>query len=373
MPFALTFNKETIANMNALRTLLGHLNQHLLAPVEYKNHQINFQLHTSKADNSGMEKAWGNSVGGHYKCTECGINFATDSVTSFSSSLQVARLTPKSLQSIMEHCKAKTGASIGISFLPGILLDDTSTPLIDRGLGEYHKGHDHLHNTKGHMANLFSQFESEPGFLKKLAQQNLLQYVRRDSFWQSMKGSDWCLYFCLYEATLLPCIQWKQNEAVQIIRTWLEVQYFCYQSKICHNLKTDNQQPKSRKQENFGSAFWLQHFFMDCIVATDGGQTSWVFIFTIFGFIGFCNFMKFPLNKRIQTQVKPGLQHSNELQNTLQTERKKTWWSLLFGLQWNTLSPIKPNQQNFHHKIKSTKPFKPINGKNTSFQEICSI
>ena len=174
MPFALTFNKETIANINALRTLLGHLNQHLLAPVEYKNHRINFQLRTSKADNSGMEKAWGNSVGGHYKCTECGINFATDSVISFSSSLQVARLTPKSLQSIMEHCKAKTGTSIGISFLPGILLDDASTPLANRGLDEYRKGHDHLHNTKGHMANLFSQFESEPGFQKKLAQQNLL-------------------------------------------------------------------------------------------------------------------------------------------------------------------------------------------------------
>ena len=63
----------------------------------------------------------------------------------------------------------------------GILLNDYNTPLKDRGLEEYRKGYDHLHNTKGHMVKLFSEFEKESKFNKTMAYQNLKKYIHWSS------------------------------------------------------------------------------------------------------------------------------------------------------------------------------------------------
>ena len=137
----------------------------------------------------------------------------------------------KTLEFIIDATKKKIGSQYGISFLPGILLDDINTSLFERGLDEYEKGHDRLHNTKGHMYNMYQLFEKEPGFNKKLALENLIKFVNRDSFKENMKGSDWRYYFVLYKQTLLPCISHNKDEAEFIIRTWLEIQFACYQSK----------------------------------------------------------------------------------------------------------------------------------------------
>jgi len=98
-------------------------------------------------------------------------------------------------------------------FLPGFLLNDMNTPLKDRGLDEYEKGHDRLHNTKGHMAKLFDLFQNESNFNKPLAFEKLLKIVHRHSFKESMKGSDWRYYFVRYKETLLPCISHKKRRS----------------------------------------------------------------------------------------------------------------------------------------------------------------
>lgn len=229
LPLALTFNKETINNIQILRTLLGEMIKELGRPFIYMNHEITFCLKISKADNSGMEKAWGNSVGGHHKCVFCGLNFSSQNIISYVNCMKEADTTIKTLESIMEHHRNKTGTQIGISFLPAILLNDDTTPLIERGLDKYYKGHDRLHNTKGHMAKMFQLFQQEKGFNMTLALNNLKQYIQRTSFKENMKGADWRLFFLLYKQTLLPCIKENLQQAEIIIQTWLEIQYFCYQ------------------------------------------------------------------------------------------------------------------------------------------------
>jgi len=125
--------------------------------------------------------------------------------------------------------KNKTESQYGISFIPGILLNDLSTPLTEIGLDEYEKGHDRLHNSKGHMYNMFELFSKESGFKSLLAFQNLKNFLGRESFKEHMNGSDWRYYFVLYEKTLLPSIQYKKEDASFLLQSWLEIQFICYQ------------------------------------------------------------------------------------------------------------------------------------------------
>jgi hypothetical protein len=166
-------------------------------------YEITFCLKLSKADNSGMEKAWGNSVGGHHKCVYCGLDFSSINIISYGNCMKEADKNDKTLENIMKHYHNKTGTQIGISFLPGILLNDDVTPLVERGLDKYYKGHDRLHNTKGHMSKMFQLFQQEIGFNTILAYNNLKQYIYRTSFKENMKGADWRLFFLLYKQTLL--------------------------------------------------------------------------------------------------------------------------------------------------------------------------
>jgi len=108
-------------------------------------------------------------------------------------------------------------------------LDDIDTSLTELGFDEYEKGHDRLHNSKGHMAKMYKLFVKELGFDERKALTKLQQLVHRHSFQSDMKGSDWRYYFVLYEETLLPCIQKDKEGARLIIETWLEIQYICYQ------------------------------------------------------------------------------------------------------------------------------------------------
>jgi len=162
----------------------------------------------------------------------------------------------------MESIQNNNGIEFGISFLPGILLDDSLTPLVDRGLDEYEKAHDRLHNTKGHMNNMYELFAAEFGFNKVQALNNLVEYVGRDSFKENMKGSDWRYYFVLYEKTLLPCISYKQDDASFIIQTWLEIQYICYQGMLFKK--------KTRKLE---LRFWIVTFLHGLCVVDRWGKS----------------------------------------------------------------------------------------------------
>jgi hypothetical protein len=117
------------------------------------------------------------------------------------------------LKFILDSWKTGKASQFGISFLPGFLLNDVDTSLLARGLDEYEKGHNRLHNIKEHMANMFELFESEPGFNKQLAFNNLLQQLHQTSFKEQMKGSDWRYFFIIYQQTLLPCIQHERSNA----------------------------------------------------------------------------------------------------------------------------------------------------------------
>jgi hypothetical protein len=226
MPWAISFGKETINVVNNMRYKFGKLIRRLLCPFQYHKYNITFKLRKSKADNSCLAKVWGNSVGGHFRCCFCSSNW-NENIISYSYCCQQQE---KTLEFIMNSVKEKTGSQFGISFLPGILLDDCKTSLSERGLDMYEKSHDRLHNTKGHMYNMYKQFERESGFDKIQALNNLKDFVGRDSFQEDMKGADWRFFFVLYEQTLLPCISFQRESAISIIQTWLEIQFICYQS-----------------------------------------------------------------------------------------------------------------------------------------------
>ena len=140
-------------------------------------------------------------------------------------------------------------------------MDDVNTPLIERGLDEYEKGHDALHNTKGHMNQIFSLFEKEDKFNNILAFQNLKKYLHRNSFKDEMKGSDWRYYFVQYKNTLLPCIWYEKQQAKLIIETWLEIQFICYKGINCIFLFLFNLGMKTQvKSRQLCLRFWLATF-----------------------------------------------------------------------------------------------------------------
>jgi hypothetical protein len=226
MPWAITFEKETIKNVDALRRIFGILLKKLLVPFCYNGYEITFKLKKSKADNSNLAKEWGNSVGGHLKCCFCSADWSSDWIICYAYSC--CQLN-KNLKTIVQAVKNNTGSNYGISFLPGILLDDMNADLTKLGLDEYEKGHDRLHNSKGHMAKMYELFKDELEFDEKESLANLQKFVHRHSFKTDMKGSDWRYFFVLYEKTLLPCIKKDKEEARFIIKTWLEIQFICYQ------------------------------------------------------------------------------------------------------------------------------------------------
>jgi len=231
----------------------------LLSPFEYYGYQISFKIYKGKADNSTLAKNWENQVGGHLRCCFCSANFSKEEIISYK---YCCEQREKTLNLIMESIQNNNGIEFGISFLPGILLDDSLIPLVDRGLDEYEKAHDRLHNTKGHMNNMYELFAAEPGFNKVQAINNLVEYVGRDSFKENMKGSDWRYYFVLYEKTLLPCISYKQDDASFIIQTWLEIQYICYQGMLFKR--------KTRKLE---LRFWIVTFLRGLCVVDRWGKS----------------------------------------------------------------------------------------------------
>ena len=172
---------------------------------------------------------WGNAVGGHHRCVFCSADFSSAQILQYADCIGEQR---KSLATLMVAHKDGSAESIGAFSIPGILLDDLETPLGERGLENYMPGHDRLHNCKGHVSLMFGLLKTEPDFDKVMALQKLLIYLHRHSFVEDMKGSDWRRWFACYRSTLLPCIRYQQQEAEDILRTWLEIQlYFCYQGE----------------------------------------------------------------------------------------------------------------------------------------------
>jgi len=83
---------------------------------------------------------------------------------------------------------------------------NTASSLEARGLDEYEKGTDRLHNCKGHSIRMFTCFENEKLFNSVYALDMLKDNLNRNSFHDNMMGTDWRLNFVLSKETLLPCI-----------------------------------------------------------------------------------------------------------------------------------------------------------------------
>jgi len=116
-PWAITFNKETISNINELQKEFGTLAKELLYPFIYNKYEILFKLKKSKGDNSAQAKVWGNSVGGHLRCNFCNANFSLIAIISYG---YCSTCFEKHLQFIVDKNKNNTASNFGISFFTWI-------------------------------------------------------------------------------------------------------------------------------------------------------------------------------------------------------------------------------------------------------------
>jgi len=146
--------------------------------------------------------------------------------------------------------KNKTASKFGITFLPGIFCNNTATSLLERGLDEYEKGTDRLHNCKGHAIRMFTCFEAEQTFNSLVAHQKLKEALNRNSFRDNMMGTDWRLYFVLSKELLLPCIYWRRSKAEDLINMWLEIQNLAYEDFF-----------SKKKTRHIRLRFWISTFW----------------------------------------------------------------------------------------------------------------
>ena len=252
-PLALVFCAETKVNVVQVIKHLSKMFQNIWKwKLSFKGSDFIFKLRISKADFSASSKAWGNSCGGHFRCTMCNCDF--NSKTPMSYKKCIAK-TLKSLQKIRENIlRGKTNRT-GIKEAPAILNDDLTTPLSDLGLDEYRKAGDALHGAKGLLYNLFKSFSNEktPRFDEATAKKKLEESTHGTSF-ESLKGRQWRLFFADFMNNLIPCIK-DTEEAKSILYPWSEVQFLIY-----HDFTSET------KTQNVILRFYVQTFLVGFLI-----------------------------------------------------------------------------------------------------------
>lgn len=242
-PLAIVVKEESIEAvsdvMSNVALRISHIPSFMFRGIRYF-----FRFRMLNGDNSFLEKAIGNSIGGHFKCILCTADFSQPKLL-WQFGYLVSRQT-KSLAEILNYWQVTDGQKqpdFGLRRIPPLLgktLLDLKGINTDTPEGSWIKafiiGLDPLHNGRGHLGTLLAFFRVTEGWDDDIFVCNLVNTVGRKDV-SELDGSHVRYLFVKYKTTILPAwepLQSRDYEKYQqielMLKTWTEVRsiYFFF-------------------------------------------------------------------------------------------------------------------------------------------------
>jgi hypothetical protein len=153
-PWLLGFFDGTTETLEHFRQVEGKMLTRSMSftyqPPHKHSIKFTFKPKIGKCDHSGAQKADGNNVGGHFRCSKCGASFEktkTKLLFQYTHMLQTPRKGLNDVNKMMsEHVSLK---NIGMCHGSALIQSHPSESLDKINLDEYEVGPDNLHNGKG--------------------------------------------------------------------------------------------------------------------------------------------------------------------------------------------------------------------------------
>ena len=228
-PVAISFMHETIASVE---TLMNRVGEHVakVHSIQFEGKTFDFKFRIITGDNSALEKATGNKVGGHFRCCFCSASFK-DPVRLFrhvySSSCSTKSLFSNAVTVLNNRDSPGELEKIGLRTFPHII-----APSLDRlanvsleAWKDVIIGVDSLHNAKGHSLTALDLMITLGYLDRKRFTVQLNTHLHRDRL-SEIDGAHLRLLVLQWTEIVQPCLTCSPHIATLIrnfFSNWLEV------------------------------------------------------------------------------------------------------------------------------------------------------